>query len=149
MNLMTLGLGLLLVFSNVAPISAEELTEEQKEVVAEKINAGIEASKKWLGIVDAGQYEKSWDEAAQLFKEKVPQGQWETSLNQVREPLGKVHSREVLNYQYLTSVPGVPKGDFVVIQFKTSFEEKPDSVETITPMIDADGQWRVSGYYIK
>ena len=149
MFLQILMLGLMLVFSNVMPVVAEEITEEQKEVAAEKINAGIEASKQWLAIVDEGQYEKSWNEAAQLFKDKVPSGQWETSLNQIRTPLGKVHSREVLQYQYLTSVPGAPKGEFVVIQFKTSFEQKPDSVETITPMLDSDGQWRVSGYYIK
>jgi ribosomal protein S17E len=37
----------------------------------------------------------------------------------------------------------------VVIQFKTSFEHNPDAVETVTPMKDSDGQWRVSGYYIK
>ena len=24
-----------------------------------------------------------------------------------------------------------------------------DAVETITPMLDPDGQWRVSGYFIK
>jgi hypothetical protein len=149
MFLQILMLGLMLVFSNVMPVVAEEITEEQKELAAEKINAGIEASKQWLAIVDEGQYEKSWNEAAQLFKDKVPSGQWETSLNQIRTPLGKVHSREVLQYQYLTSVPGAPKGEFVVIQFKTSFEQKPNSVETITPMLDSDGQWRVSGYYIK
>jgi len=28
-------------------------------------------------------------------------------------------------------------------------ENKTSTVETITPMLDKDGQWRVSGYYIK
>ncbi|MGB5422961.1 MAG: DUF4019 domain-containing protein [Desulfobacterales bacterium] len=28
-------------------------------------------------------------------------------------------------------------------------ENKASAVETITPMLDKDGQWRVSGYYIK
>ncbi|MEJ2473814.1 MAG: DUF4019 domain-containing protein [Desulfobacterales bacterium] len=28
-------------------------------------------------------------------------------------------------------------------------ENKTAAVETITPMLDKDGQWRVSGYYIK
>jgi hypothetical protein len=37
----------------------------------------------------------------------------------------------------------------VVLQYQTSFANKKDAVETVTPMRDKDGQWRVSGYYIK
>jgi hypothetical protein len=28
-------------------------------------------------------------------------------------------------------------------------EHKQSAVETITPMLDKDGKWRISGYYIK
>ena len=31
----------------------------------------------------------------------------------------------------------------------TSFQNKKSAVETITPMKENDGKWRVSGYYIK
>ena len=142
-------LGMMLICSHILPVAAEELTEEQKEVVSGKINAAIDAAKSWVSIVDNGKYNDSWGNAAQFFKDKVPEDQWETSLRQVREPLGKALSREVANYQYLTNLPGVSKGEYIVIQFKTSFEQKPNSVEIITPMLDSDGQWRVSGYYIK
>jgi len=37
----------------------------------------------------------------------------------------------------------------VVIQFQTSYENKKSAVETVTPMVDPDGEWRVSGYYIR
>ena len=50
---------------------------------------------------------------------------------------------------YATSLPGAPDGEYVVIQYKTSFVNKKDAIETITPMLDKDGKWRVSGYYIK
>ena len=40
-------------------------------------------------------------------------------------------------------------GQYVIIQFKASFENKKSAVETITPMLDQDGTWRVSGYYMK
>jgi hypothetical protein len=36
-----------------------------------------------------------------------------------------------------------------VIQFATSFENKQSAVETVTPMRDSDGTWRVSGYYVR
>ena len=49
----------------------------------------------------------------------------------------------------MSSIPGAPDGEYVVIQFKTSFENKKSGIETVTPMLDKDGKWRVSGYYIK
>jgi len=45
--------------------------------------------------------------------------------------------------------PLPPDGEYVVIQFKTSFENKKAAIETITPMLDKDGKWKVSGYFIK
>jgi hypothetical protein len=42
-----------------------------------------------------------------------------------------------------------PDGQYVVIQYKTAFENKKAGVETITPMLDKDKKWRVSGYFIK
>ncbi len=37
----------------------------------------------------------------------------------------------------------------MVIQFETSFVNKNSAVETITPVKDEDGRWRVSGYFIR
>ncbi|MGB3565135.1 MAG: DUF4019 domain-containing protein, partial [Thermoanaerobaculia bacterium] len=64
-------------------------------------------------------------------------------------PLGKVLSRKVKSKQYATSLPGAPDGEYVVIQFETSFENKTTAIETVTPMKDEDGKWRVSGYFIR
>ncbi|HBC56316.1 MAG TPA: hypothetical protein DCZ03_04050, partial [Gammaproteobacteria bacterium] len=36
----------------------------------------------------------------------------------------------------------------VVIQYMTEFENKANAVETITPMLDKDNRWRITGYYI-
>jgi uncharacterized protein DUF4019 len=67
----------------------------------------------------------------------------------VRKPLGKNLSRVVKSKKYSTSLPGAPDGEYVMIQFKASFESKKSAIETVTPMLGEDGLWRVSGYYIK
>lgn len=131
------------------PLYAAEPTEEQKDIVAQKINDAVASAESWLVIIDSGKYMQSWGSAAQFFKDKVPDSQWETTLRQVREPLGQMTSREVANVQYLTYIPGAPRGEFVVIQFKTVFSRKGESIETVTPMLEPDGTWKVSGYYIK
>jgi hypothetical protein len=116
---------------------------------AGKETAAVSAAEKWLATVDAGKYGASWKEAAEFFRNAVKPEQWEQSMEALRKPLGKLSSRKVMTKIYKTSLPGAPDGEYVVIQFETSFENKKTSIETVTPMMDKDGKWRVSGYYIK
>jgi hypothetical protein len=109
----------------------------------------VKAAAKWLAMVDEGKYSESWADAAQVFKGAVTAEQWKSSLNGVRKPLGKLISRTITSKKYTTSLPGAPDGEYVVIQYETSFENKRSAVETVTPMLDKDGKWRVSGYYIR
>lgn len=115
----------------------------------EKEAAAAAAAEKWLALVDEGKYTESWDEAAGFFKGAVTKEQWQQSLAGVRKPLGKTLERKLSSSQYATQLPGAPDGQYVVIQFNASFENKKSAVETVTPMMDEDGLWRVSGYFIK
>jgi hypothetical protein len=114
-----------------------------------KDTAAVSAAAKWLATVDAGKYAASWQETAEFFRNAVKPEQWEQSMQAVRKPLGKLISRKVQTKIYKTSLPGAPDGEYVVIQFETSFENKKTAIETVTPMMDKDGKWRISGYYIK
>ncbi|MBI5674392.1 MAG: DUF4019 domain-containing protein [Nitrospirae bacterium] len=116
---------------------------------AGKEAAAVSAAEKWLASIDAGKYAESWKEAAELFRNALTQEQWVNSLQAGRKPLGKLISRKVLMKTYKTSLPGAPDGEYVVIQFQTSFENKEASIETVTPLMEKDKKWRVSGYYIK
>jgi hypothetical protein len=71
------------------------------------------------------------------------------SLRAARKPLGELVSRKLKSANFMTSLPGAPDGEYVVLQFETAFENKKSAVETITPMLEKDGKWRVSGYYIR
>ena len=109
----------------------------------------VDAARTWLKLVDDGQYDASWNQGAQYFKKTINQKQWKQALQATRKPLGKTLSRKLKNASYMTSLPGAPDGEYVVIQFDTSFEQKKAAVETITPKLEKDGRWRVSGYFIK
>jgi hypothetical protein len=108
-----------------------------------------QSSDAWLALVDSGKYADSWQEAAQLFKAAVTKEKWQDALHTVRDPLGKMLSRKLKSATYRTTLPGAPDGQYVVIQFDSSFEHKQSAVETVTSMLDNDGKWRVSGYFIK
>ncbi len=107
------------------------------------------AAENWLALVDQAKYAESWDTASSIFKGAVTKEKWNEMVKAVRPPLGEVVSRKFKNAQYMTSLPGVPDGDYVVIEYDTTFKNKKSAVETVTPMLDKDGQWRVAGYTIK
>lgn len=116
---------------------------------AAKEAAAVAAAKTWLSLIDNAKYSESWGAAAAYFKGAITKERWQQTLAAVRKPLGELVSRELKSKTYAQSLPGAPDGEYVVIQFNTSFENKKSAVETVTPMLDADGIWRVSGYYIK
>ncbi|MGD9350150.1 MAG: DUF4019 domain-containing protein [Desulfobacterales bacterium] len=115
----------------------------------DKETAAVAAATAWLTLIDNGKYDDSWETAASYFKGAITKEYWQQTLTTVRKPLGKLVSRKIGSKTYAQSLPGAPDGEYVVIQFKTSFENKKSAVETVTPMLDDDGIWRVSGYYIK
>jgi len=115
----------------------------------EPVAAAQAAAQTWLALIDSGKYAQSWSTAARHFRDSIPQAQWESQVAAVRGPFGALKSRSVASARFMRSLPGAPDGEYVVIQFKTSFEHKAEATETVTPMKDADGQWRVSGYYIR
>lgn len=127
----------------LALVATATLTAGQAEDQAQK------AAQSWLGLVDGEKYGASWDEAATLFRDAVTRADWEKTAASVRKPLGGLVSRKLKSSTYAQSLPGAPDGDYVVIQYDTVFANKKAAVETVVPMKDADGTWRVSGYFIK
>ena len=123
----------------VSALRAEEASEKAADAAAQK----------WLSIVDGGNYGESWKLGAALFRKAVTAEQWEAALRASRGAYGSLVSRKLKGSEYRTSLPGAPDGEYVVLQYDSSFEHKKSAVETVTPMKDTDGVWRVSGYFIK
>jgi len=107
-----------------------------------------QAAGKWLALVDGGLYETSWARTATLFRQQVSIDNWVRAATAARRPLGNMQSRKLISATHMTSLPGAPDGDYVVLQYQTRFRNKRKAIETVTPMLD-DGEWRVSGYYVR
>ena len=116
-----------------APVWAAETPEDLAQKAAES----------WLRLVDEGKYEESWDQAAKLFKGAVTREQWKQAAAGVRGPLGKLVSPRQAR-EYTEKVPG--GGRERVNTPNERFENKIVGDRTVTPMLDPDGTWRVSGY---
>jgi opacity protein-like surface antigen len=124
-------------------VAARALAADKPEDAAQA------AAEAWLKTVDAGDFASSWNQAAKVFKGAVSQADWVKMSGGVRTPLGNVVSRKLKSREFTEKLPGAPDGKYVVVQYDTVFQNKPQAVETVVPMLDPDGAWRVSGYFIR
>ena len=129
--------GLLFLTTITAAVGAEREAVAQGEALL------------WLSLVDSNKYDESWQEMSPAFKKLVNKRKWKSTVTDIRKPLGKVASRKPKSAEYTKELPGAPEGEYVVVQFDTEFANNKAAVETVTPMKDKGGQWRVSGYFIK
>ncbi len=102
----------------------------------------------WLKLVDSGKYADSWREASTYFRSRVPEKQWIPMVQGVRTPLGALVSRKQRSPTFTTTLPGAPDGNYAVIVFDTSFQNKASAMEQLTVMADGE-KWRVAGYFIR
>ena len=144
MKTITLSLILVLFVSACSKKSESTVTNiPQAKAAAQK------AAEQWLALVDAGSYAESWKNASAFFQSAVTRDQWGPIVSGVRGPMGDLVSRQFKSARYSEMLPDSPDGNYVVLQFDTSFANKKDAVETVTPKFEPDGKWKVSGYYIK
>lgn len=116
-----------------------------------KLNAltAQESAERWLDFIDDNEYSHSWSEAATYFRTNVTSEQWKKTLQGVREPLGKTITRKLKSKKYEISLPGIADGEYVVIEYDTSFEHKKTALELVTLMLEPDFSWRVAGYFFR
>jgi len=126
---------------NVPGVTATPKTDDER--------AAVSAAQAWLAAIDAGKYSESWSEAEPNFRSAVSQTEWVLDLTATRAPLGALRSRTLKSVQSCKSLPGAPDGDYVVMQFNTSFANKVSAIETVTFARTKDGKWEASGYFIK
>ncbi|HEY5176700.1 MAG TPA: DUF4019 domain-containing protein [Terriglobales bacterium] len=116
---------------------------QDKKIVAEG------AASNWLKLVDSSNYAQSWDDTGNVLKANVARDQWQEVLLRNRGPLGALISRKLTSAEYTTQLPGAPDGQYVVLQYESNFEHRSSVIETVTPVLDKDGKWRVCLYIAK
>jgi len=132
-------------------LGAEFASMKKNLQMAEKVLPDVN---KWLGEMDGGNYEQSWNDSAKSFQEQVPLSQWSDYFNRVRKPLGKCTSRELANMPRLLaeisqgSKPPL-KGEFLYVQYNSVFEAQPQIREAIVFQKGDDNNWAMSGYSCK
>jgi Protein of unknown function (DUF4019) len=111
--------------------------------------AGRTAAEQWLKLVDTAKYPESWALMDDGFQKAVSRRKWKTAIAEIRRPLGKLASRNFQSAQYSKELPGAPEGEYVVVQYESTFEHKTHTTEKVTLKLGQDLIWRVSSYSVK
>ncbi|TKD49906.1 helix-turn-helix domain-containing protein [Sphingomonas baiyangensis] len=140
-TLMTFTLGLLALLglpqTAPAPVSPPAAASDaaNPEIVA--------FARQWLELVDQARWDASYRATGTAFQKLNTLQVWTDVSEKVRTPLGAVVSRTLLSQENL---PAPPSG-YEVVKFRTSFANKPDTIETVT-LDRENGDWRVVGVMI-
>lgn len=108
-----------------------------------------EVAVKWLKLIDEGKYGDSWDVGSLTFRLTIPKKHWIALMQQIRAPLGDVKERKMVDQRPASNPKGLPKGDYMVLVFDTSFSEKQKGRELVTMVLESDGRWRVLTYQVQ
>jgi hypothetical protein len=134
-----LGWGLGLVLGMVGSVESARALSDLDE--APRI-----ATMAWLKMVDEGDAEGSWRACSPEFQKSITEEAWKEALVRLRKTWGAVKSRQFIEAQTTTELPGGLKGQFVGIRFQTTFADGQPVQENILLSLQEDRTWRVAAY---
>ena len=102
----------------------------------------------FVTLLDRRAWQASWDASGSYFQSQIAADAWAGTIAPLREPLGPVKSRVLKRVTQSTSLPGVPNGEFEILEYETQFEARPDTVETVVLGV-VGGKWEVMGYFLR
>lgn len=116
---------------------------------SEKTDAAVSAASLWLRQVDNGQYPDAYTVTSVLMRQKVTLEAWQAAIAQARTPLGRLHKRELTYGAVEKELAGLPRGEYAQLRFRSDFAAQYEVTESVTLVLESDGQWRLIGYVIK
>lgn len=103
----------------------------------------------WIALIDSMEYAASWNRVSSALRQQVTQTAWEQTLQSTLGPLGPLLSRAPQGREYTTTLPGAPKGEYIVITYGSSYTQLENAVETLIMVRNPAGEWKPAGYYVR
>lgn len=135
-------MSILLITATLATLAAPEAAVPAG-VSAITEAAPVTAARQFLALVDANDWAASWAALGGSMRALNTVKTWTDASTSVRAELGTFKHRDQASADY---VPAPPKG-YWMVKFRASYANKPEAIETLTLMREADG-WHVVGITI-
>lgn len=115
----------------------------------DEVASARSAAALFLAETDRGSHGAAWDLAGAAFRSGVGRNGWQSAAEQVIKPLGALQQREPGSARATRTLPGAPDGEYLLLEYRSRFAAKAAATETVVMQKEADGQWRVVGYFIR
>lgn len=115
-----------------------------------RASAAVSAARAWLDLVDRGDVAASHKSAAGKFRGVLSDKEWAVLHDKERKPRGTLTQRALYQTKFDQRLPNVAgESEYALLEYQTSFANAPTARENVTLEREADGQWRVVGYFIR
>lgn len=147
-SLLGLSMGALAIAEEASePIAA--VNPNQNQTAEEQmLTSGRLAADNWLKLIDQGHYKASWQSGAMTMQFIMPMQDWIKMLESSRKPLGAVFERRITDVRIAENPQGIPRGNYLVFVYATTFSNKKQATEVLTLQQGNDGVWRTLTYLI-
>ena len=145
--LVTAGVLIMLTIIAALALANQTTTSPPRPVPAETAASDRvieDSARRWLSLVDGGQWQASFEAAGRSFREVNTVSGWTDASNRARTPLGQVLSRELVEVKYVNA----PPRGYRSVAFFTTFSDGGEAIEMVTLEREAN-DWRVVGYVIE
>lgn len=121
-------------------VESSVIAETPQETAAQAV------AKSWLALADAGNDADSYVAMAPLAREQVSAEKWKAVLEKVRADGGARQTRELKSSRFSTKSPAGRTGEFVFLEYDTTFEKGGRVTENLALMKCDDGKFHVVQY---
>jgi DNA-binding CsgD family transcriptional regulator len=145
---LVIAVGISLSASHMISAASTQSDPPAAAISTDTTAAEVSSARAWAGLLDRQNWAESWRAAGALFKSQLSEPQWDSTIQNVRGPLGAVSSRSVQSVTRPASLPNAPAGEYAIVQFRTDFAHKAAAIETVV-LAHQDAGWKVDGYFIR
>jgi hypothetical protein len=121
------------------PVGAETLTSDHLDRQA----------RGYLEFLDQNNFEEAWEEMSDLFRSLNNKTHWQNQQQVIRSIYGPLSFRQLLRFSYRQSYSLSPDGEYVIVQYKSGYQNRTDTVETVVFDCRNDPECSIREYIIK
>ena len=103
-------------------------------------------ARRFVGMIDAGLFDESYEEAGQALRDQYAPGKWRFGLT-LRMTKGKLERRDLARVTETDEYSAIGQGRFEIIEFNSLFEYNNRQIERVVMKRAGDG-WEVVDYEI-
>ena len=83
------------------------------------------------------------------MRDLIGKKEWKGLMEITRTPLGEIRTREFKSTKFVKSLKAAPEHEGMIIEYNSSFAKKESAIELITLILQENGQWQVTAYFIQ